>query len=77
MILKFMLQILVQNILAIDITSFITYCKRPLLASSGISLKRVRRTNQIDEYLAWNTHMLSIRQKVTRNLSILKESNLS
>jgi len=27
----------------------------------------------IDEYLTWDNHILSIRQKVTRNLSILKK----
>jgi len=26
----------------------------------------------IDEYLTWDNHMLSIRQKVTRNLSVLR-----
>ena len=26
----------------------------------------------IDEYLTWDNHMLSIRQKVTRNVSVLR-----
>ena len=30
----------------------------------------------IDEYLTWDNHMLSIRQKVTRNVSVLRRVNL-
>ena len=29
----------------------------------------------IDEYLTWDNHMLSIRQKVTRNLGVVKKPN--
>ena len=47
-----------------------------ILANDGISLRKVSKTKclgiQIDENLTWDAHILSVRQKVTRNLNILK-----
>ena len=51
-----------------------------ILANDGMSLRKVSQTKclgiQIDdrEHLTWDAHVLSVRQKVTRNLDILKRN---